>query len=274
MFRHKGKTRTFEHNLRIASLLSFVAGIVNVGGFLAVQRLTTNVTGHFAFFVDEVFKLEFWQGFVYFLYIFFFFLGSFTSNLLVEIISKAQDKYIYIFPTLIESAILLVLAIFGKFFILQNPDILACGLLFAMGLQNSLVTTISNATVRTTHLTGLFTDLGIECSQLFFYKQKEQKEKLFASIKLRLTIIAFFFFGGLISGVFYASIQLYVLAIAAIVLLLGIAYDNLKLKLILQNRDLNNDRGLRTKGSREITSVDDSGDDISLKKQKSQPPLS
>ena len=75
MFRHQGKTRTLSHNLRIASLLSFVAGMVNVAGFLAVQKLTTNVTGHFAFFVDEVFKLHFWDGLVYFLYIFFFFLG-------------------------------------------------------------------------------------------------------------------------------------------------------------------------------------------------------
>ena len=55
MFRHKGKTRTIKHNLRIASLLSFVAGIVNVAGFLAIQRLTTNVTGHFAFIVEEIF---------------------------------------------------------------------------------------------------------------------------------------------------------------------------------------------------------------------------
>ena len=109
MFRHKGKSRTLKHNLRIASLLSFVAGIVNVGGFLAVQRLTTNVTGHFAFFVDEIFKLNFWQGFVYFLYIFFFFLGSFVSNLVVEIISKTSDRLIYIIPTIIESIILLLL---------------------------------------------------------------------------------------------------------------------------------------------------------------------
>ena len=88
MFRHKGKTRTIKHNLRIASLLSFVAGIVNVAGFLAIQRLTTNVTGHFAFIVEEILKLNFLQSFIYFLYIFFFFLGSFVSNLLVEIISK------------------------------------------------------------------------------------------------------------------------------------------------------------------------------------------
>ena len=44
VFRHQGNTRTFKHNLSVASLLSFVAGLVNVVGFLSVQRLTTNVT--------------------------------------------------------------------------------------------------------------------------------------------------------------------------------------------------------------------------------------
>ena len=240
MFRHKGKTRTLKHNLRIASLLSFVAGIVNVGGFLAVKRLTTNVTGHFAFFVDEILKLNFWEGFIFFLYIFFFFLGSFVSNLLVEIISKKSDRLIYIIPTIIESIILSLLAVFGQFLISKNPDLLACSLLFAMGLQNSLVTTISNATVRTTHLTGLFTDLGIEISQLFFYKQKNQKDKLHSSIKLRLTIISFFFMGGLLGGIFYSTLKLYVLVIAAAVLIIGIIYDDLKLKLMMQNRNQNN----------------------------------
>lgn len=242
MFRHKGKTRTLKHNLSIASLLSFVAGIVNVAGFLAVQRLTTNVTGHFAFFVDEIFKLNFWQGFIYFLYIFFFFLGSFVSNLIVEIISKTSERLIYIIPTIIESLILFFLAVFGQFLISQNPNLLACSLLFAMGLQNSLVTTISNATVRTTHLTGLFTDLGIELSQLFFYKQKDQKDKLYSSIKLRLTIITFFFLGGLLGGILYSTLKLYVLAIAATVLIIGILYDDLKLKLIKQNRHNNDDK--------------------------------
>lgn len=236
MFRHKGKARTLKHNLRLASLLSFVAGIVNVAGFLSVERLTTNVTGHFAFFVDEVFKLDFWQGFIYFLYIFFFFLGSFVSNVIVEIVSKRNDRLIYIIPTVIESLILFLVAIFGHFLISQNPNLLVFSLLFAMGLQNSLVTTISNAIVRTTHLTGLFTDLGIELSQLFFYKQKDQKNKLYSSIKLRLTIISFFFLGGLLGGIFYSTIQLHVLAVAGTILLIGIIYGDIKLKLIRQNR--------------------------------------
>jgi uncharacterized membrane protein YoaK (UPF0700 family) len=237
MFRHKGKSRTLKHNLRIASVLSFVAGIVNVAGFLSVQRLTTNVTGHFAFFVDEIFKFNFWEGFIFFLYIFFFFLGSFISNVIVEMVTRINDKLIYIIPIIKESVILFSIAIFGQFLISKKPNLLAFSLLFAMGMQNSLVTTISNATVRTTHLTGLFTDLGIELSQLFFYTKNEQKVKLYSSIKLRLTIISFFFFGGLLGGIFYTSLKLYILAIAGIILIIGIIIDYLKLKLLMHHRD-------------------------------------
>lgn len=239
MFTHQGKSRTLTHNLRIASLLSFVAGIVNVAGFLAVAKLTTNVTGHFAFFVDEIFKLNFWNGFVYFLYIFFFFLGSFVSSFLVELISEKTERNIYVFPTSIEILILFSLGIFGSNLIIDNPNMIACSLLFAMGLQNSLVTKISNATVRTTHLTGLFTDLGIELSQLFFYKEPGMKHKLYSSIKLRLTIISFFFIGGIIGGIFYGKIKLKVLLIAGIALVIGLIYDNLKLKILLLNRKYN-----------------------------------
>lgn len=231
MFKHRGHNRTQKHNLGIASVLSFVAGVVNVAGFLAVQRLTTNVTGHFAFFADEIFKLNLREAFIYFLYIFFFFLGSFLSNIVVEIVTKVNGKMIYVIPVLIESIILFLVAIFGQVLIDESPNLLAYSLLFAMGLQNSLVTTISSAVVRTTHLTGLFTDLGIELSQLFFYKLKEQKEKLYSSIKLRLTIISFFLIGGIMGGVVYTMVQLHVLAIAGTILIIGLVYDDLKLKL-------------------------------------------
>lgn len=236
MFKHRGEERTFSDNLKLASLLSFVAGMVNVAGFLAVQRLTTNVTGHFAFFVDEVFKLNFYQGFAYFLYIFFFFLGSFSSGFLIEFIYKQKGNYVFVFPAALESFILLGVAFAGKYIIISQPDVIAFALLFAMGLQNSFVTTISNAVVRTTHLTGLFTDLGIELSQLFFFKEIAQKQKLQQSIRLRLAIISFFFVGGVLGGVLYSFVQLYVLSFAAIALIIGITYDSLKLRLILLSR--------------------------------------
>lgn len=245
MFRHQGKTRTLSHNKKIASLLSFVAGVVNVAGFLSVQRLTTNVTGHFAYFVDEVFKLNFSESIIYFLYILFFFLGSFVSSLFVEIISRRNEQFIYVIPAIIESIILLIVAFFGHAMATESPNLIAFTLLFAMGLQNSLVTRISNAIVRTTHLTGLFTDLGIELAQLFFYKEQKQQEKLITTVKLRLRIIAFFFIGGLTGGVFYSYLHLQVLFIPAMILIAGLFYDNLKYRLLhwaLKNNQIRNNQ--------------------------------
>jgi len=236
MFRHQGKTRTLNHNKKIASLLSFVAGMVNVASFLSVNILTTNVTGHFAFFVDEVFKLKLTDSIIYFLFIFAFFLGSFVSSFLAESLSKKSDKHIYLLPVLIESCILLLIAWQGENLIPQYANGIALCLLFAMGIQNSLVTRISDALVRTTHLTGLFTDLGIELSQLFFYKTFTQRIRLLSSIKLRLRIIVWFFLGGIFGGVFYAPFQLHILFVPALLLLFGLFYDALKYKVLSWRR--------------------------------------
>lgn len=238
MFRHHGKTRNLSHNLRIASLLSFIAGLVNTVGFFSVKRLTTNVTGHFAFFMDEVFKLNFWTAFVLFLYVFFFFFGSFISNLLIEIFLRKNERYMYVVPTLIEVAILFILGVWGQDLVIWYPNVIAFSLLFAMGLQNSFVTTISNSIVRTTHLTGLFTDLGIDLSQLFFYTRKRQKIKLLSSIRLRFTIIVCFFFGGIIGGILYSSFALYSLIFASGILVMGLIYDTVKFKIktFIKNR--------------------------------------
>lgn len=232
MFRHHGDNRTYRQNLQIASLLSFVAGMVNVVGFISLNVFTTNVTGHFANFVDEVFNLRWYQSFLFFLYIQFFFLGAFVSNTLVEIIDRRNAKNIFILPVALEISILATVAMLGIHIEKTHPNIIACLLLFSMGLQNSLVTKISNAIVRTTHLTGLFTDLGIELSQLFFYKEKEQRQRLFSNIRLRMYIITFFFLGGVTGGLLYSKMQFYSLLLPAVMLLTGLMYDSLKFRIL------------------------------------------
>jgi uncharacterized membrane protein YoaK (UPF0700 family) len=112
----------------------------------------------------------------------------------------------------------------------------AFGLLFAMGIQNALVTKISQSTVRTTHLTGLFTDLGIELSQLFFYKKLEERKALKTSIYLRLSIITFFFLGCFIGGFIYGHLALKTLFVAAAFLLIAFYYDYIRLHFIAIKR--------------------------------------
>lgn len=232
MFRHGGKSRTLNHNLKLASLLSFVAGIVNVSGLFAVQRLTTNVTGHFAFFADEMAQKNFAQGMVYLVFIVSFLLGAFCSNLVIEVISRVNERFINAIPVGIEISILAFIAFLQPAAISKHANTIACMLLFAMGLQNALVTSLSNAVVRTTHLTGLFTDLGIELSQLFFYKTAEQQKRLTGAIKLRTTIIFFFFLGGISGGYGYLVLGIEILLLAVAILMGALIYDSVKLKIV------------------------------------------
>ncbi|PWI31617.1 DUF1275 domain-containing protein [Flavobacteriaceae bacterium LYZ1037] len=238
MFKHQGKSRTLIHNLRIASVLSFVAGIVNVTGYLSFKQLTTNVTGHFALFINDVADLNFWKGTIYFLYIFSFLFGSFLSSFLIDTFKNNKQLNVFIIPTIIEGLILLSIGITSNFIDIKSPDFIICLLLFAMGLQNSLVSKISNAIVRTTHLTGLFTDLGIDISHLCFPNLYPQRDKLKSNIKLRMYIISFFFAGGLIGGVLYASfhLKLNTLILGASILFFSLFYDDMRYRLIKTKR--------------------------------------
>jgi uncharacterized membrane protein YoaK (UPF0700 family) len=227
MFR-QDKPRTFLHNLRLASMLSLVAGMVNINGVLSISTLTTNVTGHFAFFAEEFVERHYEQALTFILYIFFFLIGAFICSLIIELVKRARPRISHAIPMFMEISVLVAVA-FGGDDMVSGKVIIACALLFAMGLQNALVTKISRATVRTTHLTGLFTDLGIELSQLFFYRTKPEVSKLSRSIYLRITIIVFFFLGGVLGGLLYHSFRLKGLLFAAGFLIVALLYDNIRL---------------------------------------------
>ncbi len=227
MFKHQGKSRTKKQNLKIASTLSFVAGMVNITGFMALERLTTNVTGHFAYFMREVYQFNVWEGAEYLFYLLSFLFGSLVSSLLIELANKKQKLNRYVLPIIVEVLVLISVPIINQFSHTEIPfikDLEVCLLLFAMGVQNSFVTKISNTVVRTTHLTGLFTDLGIELSQLIV---RNKHSGVLSSIKLRMFIIAFFFIGGIAGGMFYVSITINTLFIAAGVLVMALFLDNL-----------------------------------------------
>jgi uncharacterized membrane protein YoaK (UPF0700 family) len=215
----------------LATLLSLVAGMVNITGVLALKTLTTNVTGHFAYFADEFMNKNYAVAFTFLAFIFFFFIGSFTSNFLSELVALQRPRLMHLIPIALEIIVLIIVGYFGSKYDLSmiNGKLMAFALLFAMGLQNSLVTKVSNSTVRTTHLTGLFTDLGIELSQLFFYKKQEEKKRLKSNIYLRLSIITFFFIGCFLGDIIYLTVALKTLYVAAFVLLLALMYDTIRL---------------------------------------------
>ena len=116
MFRHTGKNRTFRHNLRLASFLSMVAGIVNISGLLSVHELTTNVTGHFAYFSEKLVNNSYETAINNLLFILSFLLGAFFSGIIMEIIYKRGSKSTIVIPVILEIFIL-VRGFFEKIYV-------------------------------------------------------------------------------------------------------------------------------------------------------------
>jgi uncharacterized membrane protein YoaK (UPF0700 family) len=238
MYRHTGTKRTHGHNVRLASLLGAAAGFVNAAGFLAFAVLTTNVTGHAALFAERI-ALEDWKtARVVALWMFLFLAGAFISGLIVSRIGRNQ-QYSYVIPIIIEIAILIGVAFGGYKYdhSLVSKELFAGSLLFAMGMQNSLVSMVSGSVVRTTHLTGTFTDLGIELAQVI-QKSHSDRPALKSRIRLRATIILFFMAGALAGAYLFRFYGFYAFFLPAVILCYTLLYDIFRIRVKRYYRQL------------------------------------
>ena len=231
MLKHLGDKRTNEHNIKLASSLGFIAGFVNAAGFLGFSVLTTNVTGHAALFAERI-ALEDWRtAGVVAIWMFLFLAGAFFSGLIVERVGRNR-RFSYVIPIILEIFILLGVALEGfKYNGLEGAkELFAGSLLFSMGMQNALVSMVSGSVVRTTHLTGTFTDLGIELARAF-QKGDTNREVLHARINLRLVII-FFFMGGALAGAWlFRFLHFSAFFVPASILGFTLAYDIFRIRL-------------------------------------------
>jgi uncharacterized membrane protein YoaK (UPF0700 family) len=231
MLRHLGTKRTYVHNVKLASLLCITAGFVNAAGFLAFSVLTTNVTGHAALFAERIAMQDWKTARVVALWMFLFLAGAFISSFIVSFIGRNQ-RFSYVMPVFIEMAILLGTALFGYRYdhTLVAKELFAGGLLFAMGLQNSLVSIVSGSVVRTTHLTGTFTDLGIELAQVLREKA-EDRRALKTKIKLRCAIIFFFMCGALAGAYLFRYFSFHSFLIPFFILIFALLYDVFRIRI-------------------------------------------
>jgi uncharacterized membrane protein YoaK (UPF0700 family) len=171
MFSHKFHEKVDFKTYFDWFLLSFLAGNINAGGWLSCQRFVSHVTGFATLsgiFFEEGNWIEFWGTISIPL---FFLLGVFISGYLTE--KKLADKIHgqrYAPVMGISAILLLIVAIcgrmeffgtFGEVAKIRNDFFLMALLCMACGLQNAAITSASGATIRTTHLTGLTTDLGL-----------------------------------------------------------------------------------------------------------------
>ena len=191
-----GSLNVFALESVLEQPVSHLSGVSSLLGLNIAQGNTTN-TLHF------------------FLLILTFFAGSALSGFLIRE-KQLQLGRRYGFSLLIECfLILLCWYIFDS-----HPG---AGLLIlsgACGLQNAMATTYSGAVIRTTHLTGIFTDLGITLGNFFAGIPVP-----FKKVVLLSSIVFGFLFGAFITGLFIQKLGKAILFLpAGITGLSGLTY--------------------------------------------------
>ncbi|WP_298397216.1 YoaK family protein [Flavobacterium sp.] len=233
MLRKYSNSRSLADNIKLGTLSAFSAGMVNIGSLLLFFAFSSNITGHYAILAAEIVKGNLYQVAVVFSWIFLFFFGSFTSNMFVIHINQKNSYLAHAIPLILEILCLLFVGVYGDYFYsetLVETEYLLAVMLFAMGLQNGLTASISNFSVKTTHLTGTTTDLGILFS-MFTKKEYRNNEALVGKAKLLLAITISYITGAILAGFTYVYLGFKMFYLVSFVLVVIIIYDLSKLRI-------------------------------------------
>ena len=153
--------------------LAFIAGAVNAGGFLLVGQYTSHMSGILSAIADAAVLGALGLALAGAVAVLCFLLGAACSAVLINWGRRNPRHHPYALPLLLEAALLLLLGLIGSLLRAAPLVTLAVPLLcFLMGLQNATITKISGARIRTTHMTGVVTDLGIELGKLFYWNRR------------------------------------------------------------------------------------------------------
>ncbi len=172
MFQREGAQRPDQLNQILAGYLALVAGMVNSAGFLIVGSFTSHVTGNVGRFADDLSLGQRSAAMLALVMVVTFFLGAFAASVALESSLVRRRAQVYGSLLCVEVGLLLAFYALDRLMRTNDPrlhDAQALVLCAAMGVQNCLVTRLSGAVVRTTHLTGIVTDLGIESARWFRY---------------------------------------------------------------------------------------------------------
>lgn len=227
MLKESKNERTLRENLLLASSTAFVSGVINVAGMIAFLAFTSNITGHVANLANHFVQQNYREIAVFMLWLFMFFAGAFMANFIIRFLEHKSKYRAHAAPVFLEMIILLFVAIYGNNFYKETQterEVIIGAILFAIGLQNSMVSMVSGGLIKSSHLTGLFTDLGAEVSEWFHPrtgKNIEVRNKIF----IRVTILSFYLFGGVVGGYFFDLFEFAIFYFIPLILVTILYYD-------------------------------------------------
>jgi uncharacterized membrane protein YoaK (UPF0700 family) len=220
--------RTAQNNIRLGMTLCFVAGATNAGGFLAVGQYTSHMTSVLSSVADNLVLGQFTLALAGLAALLAFISGAMTTAWMVNWGLRRKLQSAYGRPLLLDAALLLVFGLFGTGINVWAglfAPLTVLLLCFLMGLQNAVITKISHAEIRTTHITGLVTDMGIELGKLMYFNRLSRDNPVTADrprLGIHLKLVGSFFIGGLSGAIgfktvgFMATVPLSVLLLVVV----------------------------------------------------------
>jgi uncharacterized membrane protein YoaK (UPF0700 family) len=217
--------RTTAANAHLARYLAFVAGAVNAGGFLAVHQYTSHMSGIVSAMADNLALGSSAIVFTSFAALISFLGGAFCTSVTIRWGRRLQLDSEYALPLIWEAGLLIVFGMIGKEFQGSTPIGTIMLLCFTMGIQNATITKISGAVIRTTHLTGMVTDIGIGLGRMVMPRcgnDPAAANDEVRRIRLLASLIALFFVGGVIGAVGFKHVGfLFTMPLAAVLLIMA-----------------------------------------------------
>lgn len=219
MLEKEGPERDDRRDRSLAVCLAVVAGAINAAAFYAAGFFAANMTGNVSAAADHLALGGWAQAGFFLVLIAAFIFGSFVAALSIAAGQRRSSKHIYSVLLFVEAAALagvgLVAALLPPLF---APTFVVVCVAFLMGLQNALVTRISGARVRTTHISGMATDLGIEVASTWEAWRgrppAEGADELRRRLSLHALTVLAFFTGGVIGVLIYRELQFGLLVLA------------------------------------------------------------
>lgn len=199
-----GRVRSQKANKQLALILAFIAGAANAGGYLAVRQYTSHMTGIVSAMADNLALGETAPVAAGLCALLSFLAGAACTALLVNWGRRRAMQSEYALPLLLEAALLLSFGLIGGHIQQDHWRFVSATislLCFTMGLQNAIITKISRAEIRTTHVTGMVTDIGIELGKVFYWNRSDRPQELhvhadLGKLRLLLSLVGLFFLGG------------------------------------------------------------------------------
>ena len=179
--------------------LAINAGIVNVLGLVTVlHQSVSHMTGNVSMFAMALLDWNLSQLLYLFLIVVCYVVGSFYSGLILGNSHFSLGRR-YGFPLSLVAFFILLCWIFLPYF----PQYALLWASAAMGVQNAMISHYKGTIIRTTHLSGVLTDLGLALGYRLRGLDIDLKR-----VVLHLLILIGFLIGGIIAACIYPRLQL------------------------------------------------------------------